>query len=78
MYSLYRAPREAVEPRGPFLQPRGVAGVVYPVVQYPTTMVPRGYTPWVPGCGVLDHRVHHPRHPRAAQEWASGLNGLAG
>ena len=77
LYSRLRAPREAVEPRGPFWLGGGVRGVGYGVVCRST---PPGYAPWAYPGGVhaADHPVHHPPHPATAPERASGLNGLAG
>ena len=83
VYSLYpRAPREALEPRGPFLHGARCGGVCRTGCTRVPVACPGVYplgTPLVMPTGTRVHPVRHPpATPRAAQEWPSGLNGLAG
>ena len=73
VYSQQRAPREAVEPRGPFLAWRGVPVVVYPGGH---ALYPPGYAPWAyPGVyRGMPTGYTTPGTPRPATERASGLN----
>ena len=76
--STTRAPRGPLSPEAHSLRGAVWRGVVYMVPSTPLVACPGVYprgTPLVmPRRGVLEHPVHHPPPPRAAQEWASGLN----